>query len=85
MNLPHLDFNPYDYAEYAGQVTDGYYRMIPFADWLPPDFEDVLCSRGGAFKLMYFSPATGMMVPSETECASEALEPSQLTIWLKKI
>lgn len=85
IKLPHLSFDPLDYPEYNGRITDGDYRMIPFSDWLPPEFEDVLCSRGGAFKMMYLSPLSVMMVPSETECASEAVEPSQLTIWLKKI
>lgn len=85
MTLPHLNFNPLDYPEYSERLTDGDYRVIPFADWFPPDFEDVLCSRGGAFKMMYYSPSTGMMVPSDTESAGEALDPTQLNVWLKKI
>lgn len=85
MNLPGLSFNPLEYPEYAEQITDGDYRVIPFSDWLPPDFEDVLCSRGGGFKMMYFSPATGMMVPSDTEYAGEAINPTELKEWLKKL
>lgn len=84
MNLPGLNFDPFQYAEVEG-ITDGDYRKIPFSDWLPPDFEDVLCSRGGGYKLMYFSPATGMMVPAETETAGEAIEPKDLDHWLKKV
>lgn len=85
MNLPGLNFNPLQYPEYSDQVTDGDYRKIPFSDWLPPDFEDVLCSRGAGLKAMYFSPSTGMMVPAETESAGAAMEPKDLEFWLKKL
>lgn len=85
MKLPGLDFNPMIYATYDAQITDGDYRMIPFSDWWPSDFEDVLCSRGGALKKMYFSPSTLMMVPSDTENGGWAISPSDLLFWLKKV
>lgn len=72
--------------KYPMVMIDGEaFREIPFSDWIPSDFEDVNCSRGGGLKKMYFSPSTGMMVPSESENASEAVEPSELKIWLKKV
>lgn len=83
MNLPGLNIDAEKYP-LTWQGSDKF-RVIPFADWLPPDFEDVLCSRGGGFKMMYFSPATGMMVPSDTEYAGEALHPTDLKEWLKKL
>ena len=85
MNLPGLNFNPYDYPELTDRITDGDYRMIPFSDWLPPYFEDVYCCRGFGLKLMYFSPSTGMMVPAESEVAGEAMKPDDLDYWLKRV
>lgn len=83
MNLPGLDFDADKYPTCSNNNET--FAIIPFADWLPSDFEDVPCSRGGGYRLMYFSPSTGMMVPSESEIAGEAVEPSTLTTWLKKI
>lgn len=87
MKLPGLNFNPAGYDDVKIIVGDmaGNYKEIPFSDWLPPDFEDVWCARGGSYNEMYYSPATGMMVPSDSENGFCAFEPSDLTTWLKKI
>lgn len=87
MKLPGLNFNPsgYDDANIIGGEMAGRYKKIPFADWLPPDFEDVPCSRGAGLKMMYFSAGTGMMVAAESETGCEAIHPSELDYWLKKV
>lgn len=80
-DLPGLDFDPmrYEIIEMNGMTV----AKILFSDWLPPDHEDVLCSLGGGWSSMYFSPASGMMVPSDSERAGFAIKPSDLTFWLK--
>jgi hypothetical protein len=83
VNLPGLNFDAGVYPTCSN--NDETFAIIPFSDWLPSDFEDVPCSRGCGYRLMYFSPSTGMMVPSESETAGEAVEPINLTTWLKKI
>ena len=47
MNLPGLDFDADKYPTCSN--NDETFAIIPFADWLPSDFEDVLCSRGGGY------------------------------------
>lgn len=83
MNLPGLNMDASKYPITCN--ANGKFAIIPFSDWLPPDFQDVPCSRGGGEKLMYYSPSTGMMVPSDTEDAGQALDSTELKYWLKKL
>lgn len=83
MNLPGLNMDASKYPTCSNNSET--YAIIPFSDWLPPDHEDVLCSRGGGYSEMYYSPASGMMVPSDTENGHCAFEPKDLTNWLKKL
>lgn len=83
MNLPGLDFDVSKYP--TGSTSTTTFAIIPFADWLPPDFEDVPCIINGVYVSMYYSPGSGMMVPADTENGFAAHEPSTLTTWLKKL
>lgn len=87
MNLPGLNIDPakYEIVNIICGASAGQYRQIPFSDWFPPDFEDVYCSRGNGLKLMYFSPSTVMMLPSDTEWAGWPVKPSDLTFWLRPL
>ena len=57
------------------------FNVIPFADWLPPDFATVPCSRGGSYLLMWYSPARNMMIFDE---GGEGMKPEELSTWLRK-
>lgn len=77
--LPGLNgnFDSYTETEFEGEV----FKIIPFADWLPSDFETVLCSRGGGYIKMWYSPLKNMMV---FEDSGESMIPSDLVNWLRK-
>lgn len=84
MNLPGLDFDESKYpVVFFGEKP---YRKIPFADWIPPDYLDVLVQIGvGKAELMYYSPGCNMMMPSEYSPAIAALETEFLDYWLKEV
>ncbi|QIG62059.1 hypothetical protein [Citrobacter phage IME-JL8] len=78
-NLPGLNgsFDYYPKIEIEGEV----FKIVPFSDWLPSDFETVLCSRGGGYIKMWYSPLKNMMV---FEDSGESMIPSDLVNWLRK-
>ena len=83
MNLPGLNFDVSKYP--TGSTSTATFSIIPFSDWLPPDFEDVPCIVNGVYVSMYYSPASGMMVPADIKCGLSARDPKTLTTWLKAL
>lgn len=81
MSLPGLMIDAEKY-QYYSEVN---YKMIPFSDWFPPDFADVLCDIGGELRIMYYSPARNCMVLNEGLSAGESVNSNLLTYWLKKL
>ncbi|QYU38191.1 hypothetical protein [Enterobacter phage Phc] len=83
MNLPGLNFDETVYSlTWRGSVK---FREIPFSDWLPPDHQDVICYGNGKVFEAYFSPLSGLMVPSDSSTAHCAFEPFELDYWLKEV
>ena len=79
-NLPGLNGDFIGYPE--AHNNSERYQVIPFSDWLPPDFETVPCSRGGAYMPMWYSPIKNIMFFDD---GGEGVKPSELATWLRKI
>ena len=62
------------------------FREIPFSDWLPPDFVDVLCTIKGDQELRvgYYSPGRNVMVAEYNGRARE-FSAKELDYWLKVV
>jgi hypothetical protein len=84
MNLPGLNFDESKYPiTWKGSLK---FREIPFSDWLPPDHVDVICHAKSFSTIAYYSPGSGLMVPSESNrIETRAFEPGELVYWLKEV
>lgn len=83
MNLPGLNFDESKYPlTWVGSIK---FRKIPFSDWFPPDHLDVICYSEKSAVSAYYSPASGLMVPSDFTMAGTAFEPCELDYWLKEV
>ncbi|QHJ81041.1 MAG: hypothetical protein [Bacteriophage sp.] len=57
------------------------YRKIPVADWLPPDFKDVIfVTSHNAPVTCYYSPASNRIIRSDNEVKVSV---SDLKYWLR--
>jgi hypothetical protein len=76
-----LDFDVSKYEKV--ELSDfKYYAMIPFEDWMPPDYEDVYVFNGtNELALMYYSPASNSMM--HVDLGPDYEEP--LLYWLKEL
>ena len=83
MIYPGLNINTSEYN--IRQVGNEKFAVIPFSDWLPPDFEDVVTVGPGFINKMYYSPSANMMVPSELGPAGVAISAKDLKYWLKAL
>lgn len=83
-NLPGLN------ADLTGYVVREFgkkkFREIPFADWLPSDFVDVLCTTKDNHELHvgYYSPIRNVMVLEYNGRARE-FSVKDLNYWLKVV
>lgn len=82
--LPGLngDLSCYIVREFGGNK----FREIPFADWLPPDFSDVLVTIKGSHELhiAWYSPARNLMI-IEVGGRAREFNIDDLDYWLKKV
>lgn len=82
LNLPGLnaDFSKYKGDTFKGKTT----KKIPFADWLPPDFVDVLCTikNDPELRVGYYSPGRNVIVAEFKGIATE-FKAEEMDYWLK--
>ena len=56
-------------------------RAIPFSEWLPPDFEDVVSMGNAGWPLeVYYSPLFNKIIETHSD---ERVDLSKLDYWLK--
>lgn len=83
-SLPGLNINPGDYQTIWNGKKQ--VRQIPFSDWLPPDFVNVLCTIGIEHELHigYYSPGRNSMM-LEVDGKLVEFKSSDLGFWLKAV
>ena len=84
VSLPGLNINSDDYQTiWIGKKQ---VKKIPFSDWLPPDFVNVLCTIGSEQELHigYYSPGRNSMM---LEVCGKLVEfkSSDIGFWLKAV
>lgn len=83
-SLPGLNINADDYQTiWIGKKQ---VKQIPFSDWLPPDFVNVLCTIGIERELHigYYSPSRNSMM-LEVDGKLVEFKSSDLGFWLKAV
>lgn len=83
-SLPGLNINSDDYQTiWIGKKQ---VKQIPFSDWLPPDFVNVLCTIGIEQELHigYYSPGRNSMM-LEVDGKLVEFKSSDLGFWLKAV
>ena len=83
-SLPGLNINADDYQTiWIGKKQ---VKQIPFSDWLPPDFVNVLCTIGIEQELHigYYSPSRNSMM-LEVDGKLVEFKSSVLGFWLKAV
>lgn len=83
-SLPGLNINADDYQ--AIWIGKKQVKQIPFSDWLPPDFVNVLCTIGNDQELHigYYSPGRNSMM-LEVDGKLVEFKSSDLGFWLKAV
>lgn len=83
-SLPGLNIN----SDYYQTIWIGkrQVKQIPFSDWLPPDFVNVLCTIGIEQELHigYYSPGRNSMM-LEVDGKLVEFKSSDLEFWLKAV
>lgn len=83
-SLPGLNINADEYQTiWIGKKQ---VKQIPFSDWLPPDFVNVLCTIGIEQELHigYYSPCRNSMM-LEVDGKLVEFKSSDLGFWLKSV
>lgn len=83
-SLPGLNINADEYQ--AIWIGKKHVKQIPFSDWLPPDFVNVLCTIGIEQELHigYYSPIRNSMM-LEVDGKLVEFKSSDLGFWLKAV
>lgn len=83
-SLPGLNFDESEYGFI--EVGKRKLRKIPFSDWLPRDFEDVLCTIGDSdeLKIGYYSPGSNAMFV-ELSGVETKFNVEKMGYWLKPV